>query len=393
MNDRDDFSKSTKTLLANRVGVRCSNPDCRKPTSGANSDPNRAINIGVAAHICAAAEGGPRYDKTMTTYQRKSSKNGIWLCQNCAKLIDSDPDRYPKELLHRWKRLAEAMSTIELEKPAGLKQSGNSDASVKQNDVENKWFPNRDTNIPVQWGFKSVDDRYKLSAGSVVLIAGYLDADVSMIAQSITCSNIKLHVKAIYFNLRDTSDSTVHKLLGAEAFVESEAIRLGMLTEDEWKRITCAAGWLGGCDLVLQPYIDQTMNEWVLAAVRNGNADMVIIDDFDGLGLREDKLDPFMYQLRSAAAESETTVFIVRNISSLPSRIDKRPMLFDPKIGELYKFCDVVQFWYRDEYDYAPNSETEEMELITAKYYTTRRSSTAHLRKLVRYGAIVEFDK
>lgn len=57
-NNRDDFSESTKRLLANRAGVRCSNPNCRQPTSGANTDPNKSTNIGVAAHICAAAPGG-----------------------------------------------------------------------------------------------------------------------------------------------------------------------------------------------------------------------------------------------------------------------------------------------------------------------------------------------
>ena len=35
--------------------------------------PNKIINIGVAAHICAAAPGGPRYDSAMTEEERKSS--------------------------------------------------------------------------------------------------------------------------------------------------------------------------------------------------------------------------------------------------------------------------------------------------------------------------------
>ena len=51
LNKRDDFSDKTKALLANRVCGRCSNPDCRKPTLGANTDPNKPTNIGVAAHI------------------------------------------------------------------------------------------------------------------------------------------------------------------------------------------------------------------------------------------------------------------------------------------------------------------------------------------------------
>ena len=65
-NARDDFSAKIKELLANRVGMKCSNPGCRKLTCCANTKPDKVTNIGVAAHICAAAKGGPRYDASMT---------------------------------------------------------------------------------------------------------------------------------------------------------------------------------------------------------------------------------------------------------------------------------------------------------------------------------------
>ena len=45
------------------------------------------------------AQGGPRYAASMTPEERKSFENGIWLCQSCSKLIDTDITRYPKELL------------------------------------------------------------------------------------------------------------------------------------------------------------------------------------------------------------------------------------------------------------------------------------------------------
>ena len=114
-NARDDFSTKTKELLANRVGMKCSNPSCRKLTCCANTNPDKAINIGVAAHICAAAKGGPRYDASMTSEERKSPDNGIWLCQSCSKLIDTDTSRYPKELLQNWKQLAEQTAVLEVE--------------------------------------------------------------------------------------------------------------------------------------------------------------------------------------------------------------------------------------------------------------------------------------
>ena len=113
-NNRDDFSISTKTLLANRVGLRCSNPNCRKLTCGANDDPSKITNIGVAAHICAAAKGGPRYSESMSAEERKAPDNGIWLCQSCAKLIDSDTKRYTIELLRAWKQIAEEYAITEV---------------------------------------------------------------------------------------------------------------------------------------------------------------------------------------------------------------------------------------------------------------------------------------
>ena len=96
---RDDFDERTKDILALRVGGRCSNPGCQKLTSGPQVDPTKAINIGVAAHIKAASAGGKRYDSSQTSEQRKSIENGIWLCQSCAKLIDSDERKYTVELL------------------------------------------------------------------------------------------------------------------------------------------------------------------------------------------------------------------------------------------------------------------------------------------------------
>jgi hypothetical protein len=113
---RDDFKTQVKDILSKRVGLRCSNPNCRALTSGPNSSDDKATNIGVAAHITAASINGPRYNVSMTTSERSSIKNGIWLCQSCAKLIDSDTLRYTVDLLQEWKIQAEIESDLELTK-------------------------------------------------------------------------------------------------------------------------------------------------------------------------------------------------------------------------------------------------------------------------------------
>ncbi|MDN3365896.1 hypothetical protein QQO24_01755 [Ralstonia pseudosolanacearum] len=108
--NRDDFTEATKQKIAKRAGWRCSFPTCRTDTVGATSDGEGEINIGTAAHICAAAPGGPRYDATMSPEERSSAKNGIWMCRDHGKAIDSPDPQFTVELLREWKKQAQIAS-------------------------------------------------------------------------------------------------------------------------------------------------------------------------------------------------------------------------------------------------------------------------------------------
>ncbi len=103
---RDNFPPKIIEIAAKRVAYRCSL--CEKPTIGPSQENNSAVsNTGVASHICAAAEGGPRYDPSMTAQQRKAIENCIWLCQTHSKLIDTDIAKYTVDYLRKLKQEAE----------------------------------------------------------------------------------------------------------------------------------------------------------------------------------------------------------------------------------------------------------------------------------------------
>ena len=105
--NRDEFTERTKNLLARQADGLCSYPQCRRHTIGSNLAGDDVIVVGVAAHICAAAPGGPRYDPSMTREQRRSVDNGIWLCALHAKAVDSNDPQFTFELLREWKLQAQ----------------------------------------------------------------------------------------------------------------------------------------------------------------------------------------------------------------------------------------------------------------------------------------------
>lgn len=143
---RDNFTDAVKNKLAKRVVYVCSNPNCRKMTIGPDSK-NGINNIGVAAHICAAAPGGPRYDENMSEEQRKSINNGIWLCQSCAKLIDSDENKYTVQLVKSWKQQTENIVSYNFGKRIILSQKNKLEYIFETlRDTEN-WAEIRDENI------------------------------------------------------------------------------------------------------------------------------------------------------------------------------------------------------------------------------------------------------
>lgn len=108
---RDEFSARTRQVLASRAGQRCSNPSCRRATCKADPvDESNYIDLGIAAHITAASSGGPRYDPTISSEDRRSTKNGIWLCHRCAKEVDAAVSAYSVEVLKTWKIQAETIT-------------------------------------------------------------------------------------------------------------------------------------------------------------------------------------------------------------------------------------------------------------------------------------------
>lgn len=105
---REPKASTVKRLFALSCN-QCAFPECRTPiieTSG--------VITGIICHIRARSKGGPRYDPKQTAEQRHSFENLILLCSRHSKIIDSQPEKYPVELLVEIKEIHERRGNIEI---------------------------------------------------------------------------------------------------------------------------------------------------------------------------------------------------------------------------------------------------------------------------------------
>lgn len=110
---RDNFTQSVISILYKRSGGKCCM--CGATTFGPHTGRlDKYQNIGQAAHLAAAAPGGPRYDPKMAPEDRMSITNGMWLCSNCHSQIDRDTDAYPLKKLREIKKEGEERARQEV---------------------------------------------------------------------------------------------------------------------------------------------------------------------------------------------------------------------------------------------------------------------------------------
>lgn len=183
--NRDEFSQKVKDRLSRRVSLRCSNPDCRVPTAGPGETEMKISSIGVAAHIHAAAPGGPRYDPAMTPAERSSISNAIWLCANCSIFIDRDESRYTTMLLKEWKKVAEETAIREQGKKLPAEQDAVKQTTMALTGLSEKFLPKAISNVhaATEKAVEILDPRFKVKTnyidGKTVFEYHALDEDVS----------------------------------------------------------------------------------------------------------------------------------------------------------------------------------------------------------------------
>ena len=226
------------------------------------------------------------------------------------------------------------------------------------------------TGVPT--GFPALDS---LTGGwqnsDLAIIAGRPSSGKTAFALSLA-RNAALHREKAtpigIFSLEMSTHQLVMRLLCAEAKVDAHAVRTGKLPEDQWKRLSMAAGRLTNSNI----FIDDTAALGILelrAKARRlkveKNIGLIIVDYLQlmqgprGAENREKEISAISRSLKALAKELNVPVIALSQLSrAVESRTDKRPILSDLReSGAIEQDADVVAFVHRPEMYEDPNSE------------------------------------
>lgn len=94
---RKNLDKVRRQLLS-ECGAMCCAPECEKRFY------EETTFLAECAHIISHAEGGPRGDGETSAEERDKADNLLYLCLEHHTIVDKNPEKYPAELLRKWKK-------------------------------------------------------------------------------------------------------------------------------------------------------------------------------------------------------------------------------------------------------------------------------------------------
>jgi replicative DNA helicase len=189
-------------------------------------------------------------------------------------------------------------------------------------------------------------------------------AFVLSVARNACLSNTETPRAVAIFSLEMSSKQLANRMISAEAEIESDKLKKGILADHEWQQLNSKIAKLSEAPI----FIDDTpaISVFELRAKcrrlkQQNNIQMIIIDYLQLMrgddsnnknGNREQEVSYISRSLKALAKELNIPVIALSQLSRLvESRSDKKPMLSDLReSGQIEQDADMVIFCYRPEY-------------------------------------------
>ena len=258
------------------------------------------------------------------------------------------------------------------------------------------------TGIPT--GFRELDRLTSgFQPGNLVIIAARPSMGKSALALCAAANlGVRHEVPVALFTLEMSKAEVTQRLMCSEAKVESNRLRSGKLTQDDWPRLTAA------CDKLMKApiYVDDTGSITMMELrskarrlkSREPKLGLIIVDYLQLMTSgasaenRVQEVSQISRTLKVLARDLDVPILALSQLSrAVEQRHDKRPILSDLReSGSIEQDADLVFFVYRDEYYNGDESDQQGLAEVICAKHRNGPTDTIKLSFLKRYAKFTD---
>lgn len=226
-------------------------------------------------------------------------------------------------------------------------------------------------------GFSQLDSiTTGLNKSDLILLAARPAMGKTAFAINIATNVATKSKKAVaIFSLEMSREQLVLRVLSSEASIQSQKLRVGSLSSEDWERLALSAQRLSASPMFIDDTPGVTVAEMKAKLRRVRGLGLVVIDYLQLMssGRRIDnrvqEVSEITRSLKIMAKELNVPIITLSQLSRGPdARSDHRPMLSDLReSGSIEQDADIVMFLYRDAYYNRDSADQNVAECIVSK--------------------------
>jgi replicative DNA helicase len=216
------------------------------------------------------------------------------------------------------------------------------------------------TGVPT--GFEKLDDLTSgLQKSDLIIVAGRPSMGKTAFALNLARhAAVEMGLPVAVFSLEMAKEQLALRMLAADAKVDSQRLRRGLVGETDWPKLTTAAGRLSEAPIFIDDTPAITVLEMKAKARRlkaENGLELVVLDYLQLMRAggrkdsREQEISEISRSLKALAKELSVPVIALSQLNrKVEDRTNRRPQMADLReSGAIEQDADVIAFIYRDE--------------------------------------------
>ncbi|MBR1816320.1 MAG: replicative DNA helicase [Lachnospiraceae bacterium] len=255
-------------------------------------------------------------------------------------------------------------------------------------------------------GFRDLDNLLTgMNGGELILVAARpAMGKTAFVLNIVHYLSVMKKVPTVIFSLEMSRKQLMSRIIAMDAMVDSKALKLGSLNDDEWDKVIESANVLSRAPIYIEADYAVTMSDLRSRCrfhKQNNGVQLIVLDYLQLMSTtknvesRQQFISDISRSLKNLSIELDVPIIALSQLSrAVDARTEHKPVLSDLReSGAIEQDADVVMFIYRDEY-YNPETTTKPQtaEINIAKHRNGEVGSV-DLRWIGKYTKFADPEK